>query len=92
MNEKRDTLVSDGILAMGVGLLALTLAVVLVFAVLPQAEFETSLDTVAGVGASSAPWSLLGGYVDGEPDAGAADVAQWTLVNEWPTAGMLQGP
>jgi hypothetical protein len=37
---KHDTLVSDGIFALGVGLLALAMAVVFVFAVLPHAELH----------------------------------------------------
>ncbi len=80
-NEKRDALVSDGILAIGVGLFALAMAVAFVFAVVPQAEFDGSLDTMSGAGASSAPWSLLGDYFDGESDSGAADVVPWTLVS-----------
>jgi hypothetical protein len=92
MNEKRDTVVSDGVLAIGVGLFMLAMAVVFVFVVVPQAEFDISLDTVTGVGASSAPWSLVGGYCGGESDAGAADVAQWTTVSGWPTAEVIQWP
>jgi hypothetical protein len=91
-NEKRDTLVSVGILALGVGLFVLAMAVVFVFVVVRQAEFDVSLDTVAGVGASSAPWSLMGGYVDGESDAGAADVFQLSTVSGWPIAEVNQGP
>jgi hypothetical protein len=90
--EKRDTLVSVGILAIGVGLFALAMAVVFVSVVLPQAEFEGSLDTVVGVGASSAPWRLVGGYCGGESDAAAADVFQLGIVSAWPTAEVIQGP
>ena len=91
-NEKRDTLVSDGILALGVVLLALAMAVVFVFVVVPQAEFEVSLDTVVGAGASSAPWSLMGAYVDDESDGDAAKVFQLSIVSGWRTAEVIQGP
>ena len=91
-NEKRDTLVSDGILALGVGLFVLAMAVVFLFIVMPQAEFDVSLDTVTGVGASSAPWSLVSGYYGGESDTASAGVAQWTIVSKWPTAEVIQGP
>jgi hypothetical protein len=89
---KRDTLVSDGALALGVGLLVLALVVVLVFVVVPQAEFDGSLDTMACLGVSSAPWDLLGGYYDSESDAASAGVAQWTIVSKWPTAEVIQWP
>ena len=91
-NEKRDILVSDGILVLGVGLFALAMAVVFVLVVVPQAEFDDSLDTVSGAGASSAPWSLMGAYVDDESDGDAAKVFQLSIVSGWPTAEIIQEP
>ncbi len=91
-NGKQDTLVSGGILAYIAALLAFVMAVVLVFAVLPHAEIDVSPSTVAGIGASSAPWSLLDGYYSGESKASTADVARWNIVSEWPTAEVIQGP
>ena len=89
---KQNTLVSDGIFAHVVALLAFVVAVILVFAVLPHAELDVSPGSVASIGASSAPWSLLDGYYSGEPGAHAADIARWNIVSEWPTAEVIQGP
>lgn len=88
----QDTLVIDGILALGVGLLALAIAMVFIFAVLPQAEFDVSLDAVAGVGATAEPWNLLGGQFGGDSEAGAADAFQLSIVSGWPTAEAIQSP
>jgi hypothetical protein len=87
-----NTLVIYSLFALGVGLLALLIALVSVLAVLRHAEFYVSLDSVVGVGASSAPWSTMGGYLSAESETHSADVAQWNIVTEWPTAEVLQGP
>lgn len=59
-NGKRDTPVSDGILTLVVGLLALVLAVVVIVAVMPLADHEASPGIAAGVEAGTARWSALG--------------------------------
>ena len=92
MNGRQNTFVSDGIFALAVVLLVLAMAIVFVFAVLPHAEFEVSPGTVAGVGAESAPWNLLGGYYSGESKVRTAEVAPWNIVSAWPTAEVIQGP
>jgi hypothetical protein len=59
-NRKQDTVVSDGILTLVVGLLALTLAVVVIVTVMPLADHEASTRIAAGVEAGAARWSALG--------------------------------
>jgi hypothetical protein len=59
-NGKQNTLASDGIFALVLGLLALTLAVIVIVVVMPLADHEVSPGIGAGVEASSARWSALG--------------------------------
>ena len=58
-NGKQDTLASDGILVLVAGLLALTLAVVAIAAVIPLADHEMSPGITAALDAGSGRWSAL---------------------------------
>jgi hypothetical protein len=71
---KQNTLSSDKILALVVGLLALTLAVVVVVVMMPSAEHELSQRIAASVKAGLAHWSPLGEFypADNEGSNGAA--------------------
>jgi hypothetical protein len=82
-NRKQHTLASDGILELVVGLLALTLAVVVIVVVMPLADHEVRPGITAGVEAGSARWSALGELcaADNEGSSGAG-LAQATGPDE----------
>jgi len=76
-NGKQDTLASDGILALVVGLLALTLAVVVIVVVMPLADHEISPGITTGVEGGSARWSALGElYAANNEGSNGVSVAQ----------------
>ena len=73
-NAKQDTLASDGIFALAVGLFTFALALVAVLLIISHTNPEISPAIADGVGVSSARWSVLGQFYspDSEGSAGSS--------------------